>query len=104
MDSEPLNFMNRKEEFAAQLHRDDLRTVSELLNNPEKETIKQFYSAHFDEIVELIANCRSLRNVIEDFYHLAPEMQSILSADHLFVYMVNVAINNGVLKKDCFPG
>jgi len=102
VDSEPLNFMNRKEEFAAQLHRDDLRTVSELLNNPDKEAIKQFYFEHFDEIVDLISKCRNLRSVIEDFYALAPELQSLLSVDNLFVYMVNTAIQNGVLTKDCF--
>lgn len=94
--------MNRKEEFATQLHRDDLRTVNELLNNPEKEALKQFYCDHFDEIVDLISKCRSLRNVIEDFYALAPELQSVLSEDFLFVYMVNTAIQNGVLTKDSF--
>ena len=31
--------MDRREEFEAQLRRDDERTVNELLTNPEKESI-----------------------------------------------------------------
>lgn len=94
--------MNHKEEFEAQLARDDERVVNELLNDPEKAVIRDFYNARFDEISALIANCRNLRTVIEDICDLEPEMRSILMEDHLFVYMVNVAIKNGALRKDSF--
>lgn len=91
--------MNRNEEFEAQLRRDDLHTVQELLTNPEKESLRRFYEEHFDEIEALIANCRSMRTVLEDLYALDSVMEPMLSSDHLFVYMINVAIKNGVLTK-----
>lgn len=94
--------MGRREEFEAQLRRDDERTANELLTNPEKESILKFYEAHFDEIKQLVANCRSLRNVIEDFYAIEPSMRQQLSDDHLFVYMVNVAVQKGVLTRESF--
>ena len=94
--------MNRQQEFEAQLHRNDLQTVNELLNNPEKEVLKQFYEFHFDEIVALIVKCRDLRLVLGDLYLLDSTMIPILSEDNLFVYMVNVAIQNGVLTKRSF--
>lgn len=94
--------MNHKEEFEVQLARDDERVVNELLYNPEKAVIRDFYYAWFDEISALIANCRSLRIVIEDICNLEPEMSSILMEEHLFVYMVNTAIKNGVLRKESF--
>lgn len=92
--------MNRNEEFEAQLRRDDLHTVQELLTNPEKESLRRFYEEHFDEIEALIVNCRSMRTVLEDLYALDPAMRPVLSSDHLFVYMVNTAIQNGVLTKN----
>lgn len=94
--------MNRQQEFEAQLHHNDLQTVNELLNNLEKEVLKQFYEFHFDEIVALIAKCRDLRLVLGDLYLLDSTMIPILSEDNLFVYMVNVAIQNGVLTKSSF--
>ena len=48
--------MNHKEEFEAQLARDDERVVNELLNNPEKAVIRDFYNARFDEISAFTAN------------------------------------------------
>lgn len=94
--------MNHTEEFEAQLARDDERVLYELLHNPEKAVIRDFYNTWFDEISVLIADCRSFRTAIEDICNLEPEMRSILMEDHLFVYMVNVAIKNGVLRKDSF--
>ena len=69
--------MERKEEFEAQLRRNDLQTVQQLLTSPEKETIREFYETHFDEIKSLIANCRNLRTVVEDLYALEPSMTNI---------------------------
>ena len=94
--------MTRQHEFEEQLHRDDLQTVKELMNNPEKEALKQFYEYHFNEITDLIANCKSIRTVIEDICNLEPNMSPLLMADSLFVYTVNVAIKNGVLTKNSF--
>ena len=94
--------MNHKEEFEKQLIRDDERVVHELLHNPEKAIIRDFYDAWFDEISVLIANSRSLRTVIEDICALEPKMAPYLMEESLFVYQVNVAIHDGVLSKDSF--
>ncbi len=94
--------MRHKDEFEKQLEKDDERVVDELLHNHDKAVFRDFYEAWFDEISALIANCTSLRTVIEDICNLEPEMQNLLMEDHLFVYMVNVAIKNGVLTKEQF--
>lgn len=94
--------MNRREEFEKQLKHDDERVVHELLHDPDKVMLRNFYEARFDEISALIANCRNTRIVIEDICNLESEMQSLLMENFLFVKQVNDAIKNGVLKKEQF--
>lgn len=92
--------MNKEQEFREQLERNDWETVGELVNNPEWEWLKSFYAAHFNEIEGLVKNCRSLRTVIEDICSLEPALGSRLIENNLFVYQVNLAIQNGVLRED----
>lgn len=92
--------MNREQEFKEQLERNDRETVWELVNNPEWEWLNAFYATHFDEISYFVSNCRSLRTVIEDICALEPAVGSRLIENTLFVYRVNVAIKNGVLRKE----
>lgn len=94
--------MNRREDFEKQLKHDDERVVHELLHDPDKTMLRDFYYARFNEIKKLIANCRNTRNVIEDICNLEPEMQSLLIENFLFVKQVNDAIKNGVLIKEQF--
>lgn len=92
--------MNRELEFREQLERNDQETVWELVNNPEWEWLKSFYAAHFNEIISMVMNCRSLRTVIEDICSLEPSLGSRLIEKDLFVYRMNLAIQNGVLRED----
>lgn len=93
--------MNRQQEFAEQLKRDDLRTVNELLNNPDWRWLREFYKTHLDEILGLL-NRKNLRTVVEDYCRLAPESQSKLMESRLFIYQVNLALFNGCLTQDKF--
>ena len=94
--------MNHKEEFEKQLKRDSERVVYELLHEPDKAMIRDFYEERFDEISELITNCKSTRTVVEDICNLEPDMHSILMENFLFVKQVNDAIKNGELTKEHF--
>lgn len=94
--------MNHREEFEKQLKRDEERVVHELLHDPAKAVLRDFYDAWFDEISALIANCRNTRNVIEDICNLESERQPLLMENFLFVKQVNDAIKNGVLRKEHF--
>ena len=96
--------MNRREEFEKQLKRNDEHVVHELLYDPDKAVLRDFYDAWFDEISALIADCRSTRTVVEDICNLEPEMQSLLMENILFVKQVNDAIKSGVLTKEHFFG
>ena len=99
--------MNREQEFARQLERDNNRVSRDLLNNPEWEWLRNFYEAHFDEIFRLLRSGNP-RLVMEDFYHFEPSLQPMLSEHHMFLYQVNCAIKDGALRKSmfeysCFP-
>lgn len=94
--------MNRRGEFEKQLKFDDERVVNELLHDPDKAKLRDFYEARFDEINVLITNCRNTRIVIEDICNLEQEMQPHLMENFLFVKQVNDTIKNGVLTKDSF--
>jgi len=74
---------------------------NQLLNDVEWEWLCEFYETHFDEIVELL-RMRSPRLMLEDFYSLEPSLKSRLSENHLYVYQVNLAIQDGLLSQDMF--
>ncbi len=72
-----------------------------LLNDAERGWLRVFYETHFDEIVELL-RVRNPRLVLEDYHSLEPSLKSLLSKHHLFLYQVNLTIQDGVLRKDMF--
>ena len=93
--------MNRQREFEEQLERGDRRVVHQLLNDQKWSWLKLFYQRHFDEVRSLL-NGSNLRTVVEDFGYLEPALKTALVDNQLFVYMINTAIYNGVLKRVCF--
>lgn len=93
--------MNRQREFEEQLERGDRRVVHQLLNDQEWSWLKLFYQRNFDEVRSLL-NGSNLRTVVEDFGYLEPALKTALVDNQLFVYMINTAIYNGVLKRECF--
>ena len=93
--------MNRQREFEEQLERGDRRVVHQLLNDQKWSWLKLFYQRHFDEVRSLL-NGSNLRTVVEDFGYLEPALKTALVDNQLFVYMINTAIYNGVLKRECY--
>ena len=93
--------MNRQRECEEQLERGDRRVVHQLLNDQKWSWLKLFYQRHFDEVRSLL-NGSNLRTVVEDFGYLEPALKTALVDNQLFVYMINIAIYNGVLKRECF--
>lgn len=93
--------MSREQEFARQLERDSNRISRELLTNPEWEWLRNFYESHFEEVSSLL-RYGNPRLVIEDFFHLEPSLQSLLSEHYMFLYQVNCAIKEGTLRRNMF--
>ena len=93
--------MNRRQEYEAQLARDDERVVNELLNNPEWGWLKEFYQKHWDNVCQVL-NGDNLRTVVEDYGHMEPTLASNLVVNLLFVYQVNLAIYHGAMTKERF--